>query len=630
LKSVISRCLWLGLVGFLAACSDGKPDQATTQNEPVSATQAAGEAADPSVPLQPQPTQTQSPQEEPDQAAPVVITDAGDSSDSSTTPVPASDDTESDASAPAASTEEPAAVDGDLVEIDIEVPTYVSDRLQLRVFWGDQEMATQWVSDQSWLASMFIPFHVTQRLLVTFYDRDGEIILGTVEGDYINLPQWAPPKIYQFNFVTDRYDDDNDGVSNIDELRLGTNPLIHYQDEQPSVDLSRMPRELIDTLAGFQLEQLAVIVEDLMLVMGQTTTIAWPDSDYYQVQEPETFESVCDGGAECRLLPGEYTVTNHTTGETYPLEVEAVDPVDVPGATLLPEQSYLIEGDYFFTESAPMQRTEYVCENGGTLIKELVDATPVKRDPPGYNFTGEFERHGYIFNQCSLTLDNSLLPDGTYTIDGVLNTEYRYYGGYGDHIEQFTYNGFSITGDNGLEYRVQGETKYRDFEGGSWDFERNTTVSEFFKKLPGNRVGESITDVNYSYSFSYSQSPAFIKYSLDVNGEMQTGLTGGQPVNITTVSELNGYWYRDDYRTRFNGEVEMRNEDGSVLNIQGNPFINPEQLFFLYVDIDYVDADGVQSNSSQVRHIRPSQDGPYCRTIRKDGERIRECMTRQF
>ncbi len=46
--------------------------------------------------------------------------------------------------------------------------------------------------------------------------------------------------------------------------------------------------------------------------------ISWPDNGWYQVQRSDNFASVCQGGTECTVLPGEYIVINLTTGDRFP------------------------------------------------------------------------------------------------------------------------------------------------------------------------------------------------------------------------------------------------------------------------------------------------------------------------
>lgn len=64
-----------------------------------------------------------------------------------------------------------------------------------------------------------------------------------------------------------------------------------------------------------------IVVEDEDLVSGELVvnnqTIHWLDNGWYQVQNAETFESVCDGDTSCAVDPGIYIVINHSTGRRY-------------------------------------------------------------------------------------------------------------------------------------------------------------------------------------------------------------------------------------------------------------------------------------------------------------------------
>jgi hypothetical protein len=62
------------------------------------------------------------------------------------------------------------------------------------------------------------------------------------------------------------------------------------------------------------------------------STISWPDDGWYQVQNAETFESVCEGGQSCEVPDGIYVVINHTTGtrsEAIGVQTSVADPIAV-------------------------------------------------------------------------------------------------------------------------------------------------------------------------------------------------------------------------------------------------------------------------------------------------------------
>lgn len=112
------------------------------------------------------------------------------------------------------------------VFFEITVPVYVSNELQVRLYWGEVELLAQWIGDEFWSVSVELPTETEHALEVNFYDKNGDIQLGTVERLFeTGMNSAEDVYIAADDFDTVRWDDDSDGVSNIAELRMGTDPL---------------------------------------------------------------------------------------------------------------------------------------------------------------------------------------------------------------------------------------------------------------------------------------------------------------------------------------------------------------------------------------------------------------------
>jgi len=105
------------------------------------------------------------------------------------------------------------------VNVDIQVPAYQSNELNVSLVWGNKAFAASWVGDEFWSASDDFPTDSEQQLIVTFSDANGDIILGSFETTFktgTNASMFFQITADQFD--TNRWDSDNDGISNLAEL----------------------------------------------------------------------------------------------------------------------------------------------------------------------------------------------------------------------------------------------------------------------------------------------------------------------------------------------------------------------------------------------------------------------------
>ena len=112
------------------------------------------------------------------------------------------------------------------VDFEITVPAYQSDALQVRLTWGDTDVTAAWVGDELWATSLDLPTDTEHTLMVAFFDNNGDIELASFEDEYrtgINAAEMFNIAAEQFN--SEQWDTDEDGVSNLEELSHGTDPL---------------------------------------------------------------------------------------------------------------------------------------------------------------------------------------------------------------------------------------------------------------------------------------------------------------------------------------------------------------------------------------------------------------------
>ena len=129
------------------------------------------------------------------------------------------------------------------VTFAITAPEYESDALQLVLEWGEKTLNASWVSDEMWTVSDNFPTNTVNMLTITFYDQNGELPLASFQMSYATgIDASESFQVNANQFDTSRWDNDNDGDSNLVELQSGTNPLVNEMTlpevmEPPSLEL---------------------------------------------------------------------------------------------------------------------------------------------------------------------------------------------------------------------------------------------------------------------------------------------------------------------------------------------------------------------------------------------------------
>jgi len=112
------------------------------------------------------------------------------------------------------------------VNFEITVPAYSSNALQVFVVSNNQNIAASWTGDEMWSATGVFPQNTEQQLVLTFYDDNGAVPLASAEQLYkTGTNDFESVTITADQFNADKWDSDNDGVSNLAELLAGSNVI---------------------------------------------------------------------------------------------------------------------------------------------------------------------------------------------------------------------------------------------------------------------------------------------------------------------------------------------------------------------------------------------------------------------
>ena len=183
--------------------------------------------------------------------------------------------------------------------------------------------------------------------------------------------------------------------------------------------------------------------------------VSWPDDGWYQVQNSDTLQSLCEGGNSCQVPPGNYVVINHSSGVRFDgiIVAEPGGPVtqaDAISGTLLspnPEASTVIErigygsardradgfvsGDYLsdFFEVEEFISNNFVFDEDTSIRRiDCLDGGSVDASQEGF-----FQRSTkLIFNNCGIEnteIKGNIVRNSEFAVTGagsVTRIEWRF------------------------------------------------------------------------------------------------------------------------------------------------------------------------------------------------------------
>jgi hypothetical protein len=153
------------------------------------------------------------------------------------------------------------------VTFDITVPFLVSNALQVSVTAGDTLLTAAWLIDESWSVTGELAANTDTPLSVVFFDDNGAITLASVDTRFTTgADEVQEYQVTADQFDSDRWDTDGDGTSNLDELRVGRDPLV--VDTTDPTGPTPVPALNISVYSGFDLELFWSAASDDVVVVG--------------------------------------------------------------------------------------------------------------------------------------------------------------------------------------------------------------------------------------------------------------------------------------------------------------------------------------------------------------------------
>lgn len=123
---------------------------------------------------------------------------------------------------------------------------------------------------------------------------------------------------------------------------------------------------------GQRWENIEVSTRTASFLIISGSTLSFPDDGWYQVQDSETYDSLCNGLSRCSVEDGTYNIINHTTGQRWDT-VPVSSSSNIDNELLLPDDGwYQVQEDITFGSvcegviRCPVQNGVYIVINHTT------------------------------------------------------------------------------------------------------------------------------------------------------------------------------------------------------------------------------------------------------------------------
>lgn len=383
--------------------------------------------------------------------------------------------------------------------------------------------------------------------------------------------------------------------------------------------------------------------------------ISWPDNGWYQVLRAGTYENICDGGRQCTVTDGVYTVINHTSNIRYrgilietPQSdqseaivddsdndgLEFVEEVVIPMSTRLDAaapkllesmagyqveqtEAYLatlattiiataistseLEADDKVIRylgrplSIPSTLIEYACSEGGSLFRESA-ASDIESETNPQTDTYDYWR----FEQCTVEAAGTGLLSGTHVLTGIVTktslaapNEIS-----GRFVDTVVFDKFSMQApqDNALFIDAKATTSLA--ESTFLSSVRSVAINTLTQTNADEQVSD-LRDVEFQYATTTAKNGDFQAKNITVSGSITSAATDGVEVSVTTIAPLNRDIVVPEAADRYNfggepasGALQLSASDGSEMNITTSPDLTTDFEAPLNFDYSLLTADG--------------------------------------